>query len=66
MDGAARIVAQREIFKSTTSAHVADWEMTPKKTSLRSARPATKRDIYAAKPPDYFVTRLPMSAAGIR
>ena len=32
MGGAARTAVQRKIFKSTTSAHAADWETMPKKT----------------------------------
>jgi hypothetical protein len=45
MGGAAKIAVRREIFKSTTSVHAAEWEMMPKRTSLRSARAVTERDI---------------------
>jgi len=54
MDGAARIAAQRAIFKSTTSTHEAGWEMTPKRISSRFARLATEPDTYSAKSLDYF------------
>jgi hypothetical protein len=49
MGGAARIAAQREIFRSTTSDHAADWETTPKRISLRYAQGVTESDIFIAK-----------------
>jgi hypothetical protein len=49
MAGAAKTAAQRKIFRSTTSARAAGWEMMPKKTLLRSAQVAIERDIFIAK-----------------
>jgi hypothetical protein len=41
MGGVAKIAAEHEIFKSTTSARAAGWEMMPKRISLRYARVVT-------------------------
>ena len=49
MDGAAKTVAQRKIFRSTICARAAGWGMTRKKISSRSARAVTELDISIAK-----------------
>jgi hypothetical protein len=49
MGGAARIAAQRKIFRSTASARAAGWEMTWNKISLRSARVVIERGIFIVK-----------------
>jgi len=45
MDGAAKTAAEHEILRSTTSARAAGWVMTPKRISLRYARPVTELDM---------------------
>jgi hypothetical protein len=51
MDSAARIAAQRAIFRSTTSAHEINWVSMPKRTSLRFARRATELGVYVTEAP---------------
>ena len=47
--GAAKITAQRKIFRSTTYARAADGETRSKRISLRFARTVTEPDIAIAK-----------------
>jgi len=48
MDGAAKIVTQRKIFRSITSARAASWGKTSKRISLHSSRTVTKPHIFIA------------------
>jgi len=49
MDGAAKIAARRKIFRFTTSARAAGWEMMRKRISSPCARIVTERDMVITK-----------------
>jgi hypothetical protein len=49
MGGAAKIAAERKIFRSITSVRAASWEVMLRRISSRSARVVTELDISTAK-----------------